>query len=87
MFQPDFALTVNHARTAYEAGLAAISAGETEFDLAQVSAVDSAAVATLLSWRNAARKAGVVLHFNHFPPTLRTLIDLYGVTDLLQARS
>jgi phospholipid transport system transporter-binding protein len=85
MFQPNSALTLHNAKTALQAGLQAIQAGETQFDLAQVTAVDSAAVATLIAWQRAATERGATLKFTNLPSSLQSLADLYGVADLLRA--
>lgn len=83
MFRPTLTLTVNNAKTALDAGLRAIEGGQTEIDLAQLTAVDSAAVATLLAWQRAASKRGAALTFNNLPANLRSLVELYDVADLL----
>jgi phospholipid transport system transporter-binding protein len=83
MFRPTLTLTVNNAKTAFEAGLRAIAGGQTEIDLAQLTVVDSAAVATLVAWRRAAQERGAALHFLNLPPNLRSLAELYGVADWL----
>lgn len=83
MFRPSHSLTVSNAKLALEAGLRAIAGGETEIDLGDVVAVDSAAVATLLAWQCAALNRGTLLHFSSLPTNLESLIDLYGVSDLL----
>jgi phospholipid transport system transporter-binding protein len=83
MFRPTLTLTVNNAKTAYQAGLRAIESGQTEIDLAQLTAVDSAAVATLLAWQRAASQRGARLKFNNIPANLQTLAELYGVVELL----
>lgn len=83
MFRPSHSLTVSNAKFALEAGLRAIAAGETEIDLSDVVAVDSAAVATLLAWQCAALNRGLSLHFSSLSSNLESLIDLYGVSDLL----
>lgn len=85
MFQPGVSLTVNNARTALEAGLKAIEAGQGTIDFQHLTAADSAAVATLLAWRRAARERGVALAFTNLPQNLRSLAAMYGVTDLLDA--
>lgn len=84
MFRPTLTLTVNTAKTALEAGLRAIESGQTEINLAQLTAVDSAAVATLLAWQRAARERGTALKFSNLPVNLKSMIELYGVADLLQ---
>lgn len=83
MFRPALTLTVNNAKTALDAGLRAIEGGQSEIDLAYLTAVDSAAVATLLAWQRAAGERGMALVFRNLPDNLRSLVDLYGVTDLL----
>lgn len=85
MFRPTLTLTVNNAKTALEAGLRAVEAGQTEIDLAQLTAVDSAAVATLLAWKRAAQKRGVSLKLLNSTASLQQLAVLYGVAELLQA--
>lgn len=83
-FRPALTLTFHNAQTVLDAGLRVISDGQTRFDLADLSMVDSAAVATLLAWQRAARSAGRTLEFVNFPPNLQSLMTLYGVDELLQ---
>jgi phospholipid transport system transporter-binding protein len=77
------ALTVDNATAALEHGLAAIRAGQTEFDLSNVVAVDSAAVSVMLAWQRAAHTAGVTLRLVNLPPMLKSLTKLYGVCSLV----
>jgi len=84
MFRPTLTLTINNATTALEAGLRAIEAGQTEIDLSQLTAVDSSAVATLLAWKRAAAERGAMLTFRNLPTNLQSLVELYGVSGLLQ---
>lgn len=83
MYRPTLTLTLSNAEPALRAGLRAIAGGQTEIDLAQLTTVDSAAVATLAAWRRAARAAGQPLRFLNFPANLRSLAHLYGVEGLL----
>lgn len=83
MFQLSPSLTVGNAKAILEQGLRVIANGETEMDLSNVVVVDSAAVATLLAWQSAACRQNVTLHFSNLPVNLISLIDLYGVTELL----
>lgn len=76
-------LTVQNATTALGQGLAAIKAGQTVFDLGSVKAADSSAVAVLLAWKRAARKAGKALSYVNVPESLQSLSALYGVDSLL----
>jgi phospholipid transport system transporter-binding protein len=77
------ALTVQNAKAALDQGLAAIKAGQTVFDLGTVKAADSSAVAVLLEWKRAARKAGAVLSYVNLPDSLQSLAALYGVDAFL----
>ncbi len=83
MYRPTQALTVNNAGTALDAGLRAIAQGQTQIDLAGLTVIDSAAVATMLAWQRAAHGSGKSLVFSNLHPNLQSLIELYGVTGLL----
>jgi len=83
MFRPGLTITVNNAKSVLEAGLHAIRTGETQIDLAEVAVVDSAAVATLLAWQRAARRSGKSLAFTNLPANLQSLVQLYGVADIV----
>jgi phospholipid transport system transporter-binding protein len=78
MFRPTLTLTATGARSTYEAGLRAIEAGQQEIDLAQLTVVDSAAVATLVAWKRAAAARGATLSFRNTPASLVSLASLYG---------
>jgi phospholipid transport system transporter-binding protein len=82
-FQPTDALTVNNAEAALDVGLQAIRDGQTEIDLAGLTVVDSAAVATLLEWKRAARENNLRLVFRNVPDSVISLARLYGVAELL----
>lgn len=77
------ALTVQNAKAALDQGFAAIKAGQTVFDLGTVQVADSSAVAVLLAWKRAARKAGVALAYVNLPASLESLAALYGVDAFL----
>jgi phospholipid transport system transporter-binding protein len=83
MFQLATSLNVSNARATLEEGLRAIEAGQKEFDFAQLTVVDSTAVATMLAWQRAAKKRGYALTFSNLPSNLKSLIDLYSVDGLL----
>lgn len=74
-------LTIPAARQLVQSGRAAVTSGVHEFDLAGVSAVDSAGLAVLLAW---CRGASQPLRFLGAPANLRSLADLYGVSDILR---
>ncbi|MEW7848519.1 STAS domain-containing protein [Massilia aurea] len=77
------AMTFGSAREALAQGQAAISAGETVFDLAGVKAADSSGVALLLAWQRRALDAGHRLTFINVPDNVRKLASLYGVDTLV----
>ncbi len=52
-------------------------------DMAQVAIVDSAAVSLMLSWLRQAKERGLQLSFIHVPTNLRSLVELYGLTEVL----
>ena len=76
-------LTVQNAKAALDQGIAAIKAGQTVFDLGTVQMADSSAVAVLLAWKRAARKAGAALSYMNLPAGLQSLAALYGVDEFL----
>ncbi|CAN5170856.1 hypothetical protein BH09PSE6_BH09PSE6_17300 [soil metagenome] len=65
------------------AGLAAIAAGSTTVSFAQLTDLDSSAVAMLLAWRRAAASRKSALTLAAVPDALIRLAALYGVADLL----
>lgn len=85
-FRPASTLTFTNAQTVLDTGLRAIAGGQTQIDLAELTTVDSAAVATLLAWQRAALKSGKSLSFTNLPANLQSIVALYGVGDLLQVQ-
>lgn len=83
VYQPGTSLTLVHARRELEAGLQALAGGQESMDLAGVREVDSSAVALLLAWQRAAATRGRPLMIANLPENLRSLADLYGVSDQL----
>jgi phospholipid transport system transporter-binding protein len=60
---------------------------EVRIDFAQVTGVDSAAVALLLEWRRMALVRKKTLVFENLPANLLALAKLYGVAELIQPES
>jgi phospholipid transport system transporter-binding protein len=52
-------------------------------DLSGVTEVDSAAVSLLLEWRREALRAKRRIEYTNVPSNLKSLADLYGVSELL----
>ncbi|QNA87379.1 STAS domain-containing protein [Massilia sp. Dwa41.01b] len=78
------ALTFQTANAALEQGYAAITAGETVFDLGGVRQADSSGVALLLAWQRHARAAGRKLTFINVPANIDALTQLYGLDGVLE---
>lgn len=74
-------LTQQTAATVVAAGLAALAAGQTEFDLSGLDKVDSSAVATMLAWQRQAVSQQKSLNFHAIPASLVSLISLYGLSN------
>lgn len=77
------AMTYGNARRLLELGLAQIDGGATRFDLAPVRELDSASLSVVFAWQRAAAARGSRLAFANPPPSLLTLAELYGVSQLL----
>lgn len=83
MYQLGASLTFDNAKTALDAGLQAIAAGQVEMDFIGLVTVDSSAVATMLAWQRIAASKNISLSFRNVPDNLLSLISLYDVTALL----
>jgi len=77
------ALTFQNAEVALGQGCAALSAGETVFDLGGVKSADSSSLALMLAWQRRARSHGRTLKFINVPANVDALAKLYGVEELL----
>ena len=74
-------MTLDNADALLAAGLAAMRPGENVFDLSQVFEADSSALAVMLGWLRRAGQSS--LKFAQVPAGVRSLAELYGVTELL----
>jgi phospholipid transport system transporter-binding protein len=52
-------------------------------DLSGVTEVDSSALSLLLEWRREAVRNGREIHYRNLPASLKSLADLYGISELL----
>lgn len=76
-------LIMDNARGLLEAGRDALLEGEQVIDLGQVVEADSSALAVMLGWMRAASLSRSTLKFANIPAGVRSLAELYGVTELL----
>jgi phospholipid transport system transporter-binding protein len=79
------AVTLANVAALLEEGRRHLAEGVQTVDLAEVSEMDSALLALLLTWLRDARLQGRSLGFANLPQSLRTIARLYGVNDLLPA--
>ena len=78
------ALTIANAAEECEAAKQHFS-GDVVVDLAAVTEVDSSALSLLFEWRRAAQSNNSHISFRNLPESLKSLAELYGVTDLVAA--
>jgi len=76
-------LIMANARGLLEAGRSALQPGEQVFDFSAVGEADSSAIAVMLGWLRAAERSRSTVKFAHIPTGVRSLAELYGVTELL----
>lgn len=78
-FRIDGAITMDNASAVLDEGLAQFSQAR-EVDLSALTEIDSAAVSLLLEWRRAYPE----LRYSGCSDSLKSLVTLYGVLDLVQ---
>ena len=76
-------VTIDHAADLTRRGIALFDNQSLTVDLANVTDVDSTIISMLLEWLRAAQKNKRSLQFIHLPENLRSLIQLYGVAELI----
>ncbi|HRP96684.1 MAG TPA: STAS domain-containing protein [Rhodocyclaceae bacterium] len=77
------AVTMWSAARQLAEGRERLHAGDLVVDFSGVSEADSAALGVLLDWCRVARTAGHALTIRGLPTGLRSLADLYGISELL----
>jgi phospholipid transport system transporter-binding protein len=77
------AVTLDNVLELREEGLRLFTAPAVTLDLSGVTEVDSAALSLLFEWRRAALAADRVIQFVGLPENLRSLAQLYGVSELV----
>ena len=79
------AVTLVNVAALLEEGRRHLAEGVQSVDLAEVSEMDSALLALLLTWLRDARLHERPLAFVNLPQSLKTIARLYGVNELLPA--
>ena len=76
-------MTMDNAAALLAQGAAALAQGKTTFDLSGVTEIDSSGLAVLFGWQRAAQVQGKGITILNPPHNLRSLADVYDVSDLL----
>ncbi|MDP3537124.1 MAG: STAS domain-containing protein [Azonexus sp.] len=76
-------LIMANARGLLEAGRSALQPGEQVFDFSEVVEADSSSLAVMLGWLRSAEMLRSTIKFAHIPAGVRSLAEVYGVTELL----
>ncbi len=76
-------VTLANVNAVLDEGNAVFKAPSITVDLAGVTEVDSTAVSVLLEWRRAAARDKRAIGYVNYPENLKSLIKLYGVSELL----
>lgn len=76
-------LTAQEVAQLFREGAPSFEGGECEIDFSQIEAVDSSALALLLSWLRASQRHQAKLILRNVPQNLRSLAQTYGVAQAL----
>lgn len=79
-------VTLDNVRAVLEEGNRLFTEGAVTLDLSGVTDVDSTAVSLLLEWRREALRGKRAIEYVNYPDNLKSLIELYGVSELLAVR-
>jgi phospholipid transport system transporter-binding protein len=77
------AVTIDSVVMLTETGIALFDDQPVTIDLDQVTEVDSSIVSMLLEWLRATQKNNQALQVINMPGSLKSLIQLYGITELI----
>lgn len=83
LFRVEGPLTMSNAQARLGEGRARAGAGPLCIDFSAVTECDSAALALLLDWVRTARSAGHPVHVRGLLPSMESLAELYGITELI----
>ena len=78
-------LTMANVTSVLQESAKIFDAPDIVLDLAGVTEVDSSAVSLLLEWRRQALASDRRIRYINLPGSLRSLADLYGVSELIGA--
>ncbi|GKS68383.1 phospholipid transport system transporter-binding protein [Nitrosomonas sp. PY1] len=81
------AATVDNIAALTKQGFPLLNGTNCTVDLSQVTEVDSTILSMFLEWLRASHRANCQIKFINMPPNVVSLIQLYGVTDLIPTES
>lgn len=76
-------VTANNVVSLLAQGAQQFTGPRVTVDLSGVTEVDSSALSLLLEWRREAARSRREIHYRNLPASLKSLAELYGVTELL----
>jgi phospholipid transport system transporter-binding protein len=76
-------ITINNVVAMVGQGLALFDRDNMVIDLAQLAEVDSSAISMLLEWQREADRRSCSLRLVNIPLNLRSLVQLYGLSELM----
>jgi phospholipid transport system transporter-binding protein len=76
-------ITINNVVAMVGQGIALFDRDNMVIDLARVTEVDSSAVSMLLEWQREAGRSNCPVRFANIPLNLRSLVQLYGLSELM----
>ena len=76
-------VTIDNVVAITKRGMALFDKHHWMIDLDKVTEVDSTIISMLLEWLRAARQKGYQLRFINMPASLESLIQLYGIVELI----
>ncbi len=79
----DGAVTIGNVVALTKKGIALFDDRSLTIDLKKVTEVDSTIISMLLEWLREMRKKNRSLQFINIPENLKSLIQLYGVTEII----
>lgn len=76
-------ITIENVVTITQCGIELFNAHHLMIDLDKVTEVDSTIISMLLEWLRVTRKNSYQLQFVNVPESLKSLIQLYGIVELI----
>ncbi len=81
------AVTVSNVTALTQEGIALLNNDRLLVDLQQVTEVDSTVISMLFEWLREANKKNCHLEFTRLPASIESLVQLYGVADIIKPLS